>query len=434
MSSMTKRTQSNMHINRVFNLRSILSGLFITIGFLTQVLMAQDVAAGKALFEQHCTSCHAIDQKLIGPALKNAHTKYDEAWLISWIRNSADMIAKGDPKAIKIYEEFNKLAMNSFDYLSDAEIKNIIAYIGDASNAAPAQATTTSEPAQTGSIATNNAAADTKDSGNANVLLAILILVLAVMIFVIARLNKALKNIISSKNPEYNQITESKTSWAKDKLMPWIKGLNPTIATLVVLTGVMGVFGAWFFNYANSEIGVQQAYAPTQPINFSHELHAGQYKIDCQYCHSTAAKSKQASVPPVNTCMNCHAYIDASAKYNGKVSPEIQKIRTAYEKNEPIKWVRIHNLADLAYFNHAQHVSIGKVECQACHGPIETMEKVYQHSSLQMGWCINCHRESEVDVANNDYYLKLHEDLKKQGKITTTVANNGGLECSKCHY
>src|SRR5690606_23607738 len=124
---------------------------------------------------------------------------------------------------------------------------------------------------------------------------------------------------------------------------------------------------------------------------------------DCKYCHSTVEVSKQASVPAVSTCMNCHAYVDAKAKYDGKVSPEIQKIRTAYETGTPIKWVRIHNLPDHAYFNHAQHVSVGKVECQTCHGPIETMAKVEQFSSLQMGWCVNCHRESKVDVKNNDY-------------------------------
>jgi hypothetical protein len=206
------------------------------------------------------------------------------------------------------------------------------------------------------------------------------------------------------------------------------------------------VFGLYGFDYGVKEIGVQKDYAPVQPINYSHELHAGKYKINCLYCHNGADKGKQASIPSASTCMNCHMHVTAKDKYNGQVSPEIAKIynavgwdaeKRAYDPSKtktPIKWVRIHNLPDHAYFNHAQHVKIGKVECQACHGPIETMAVVSQQRSLQMGWCINCHREAKVDVANNDYYEKLHADIKIDGKEFITVAQNGGLECGKCHY
>ena len=206
---------------------------------------------------------------------------------------------------------------------------------------------------------------------------------------------------------------------------------------------VLGLIG---FDYGNKVVGVQKGYMPAQPIKYSHQLHAGTYKINCQYCHSGADKSKQATVPSASTCMNCHMHVTASAKYDGKVSPEIQKIydavgwdanKKAYDPSKtqtPIKWVRVHNLPDHAYFNHAQHVKIGKVECQACHGPVETMQVVSQQRSLQMGWCINCHREAKVDVANNDYYVKLHAELKKEGKSSITVAQNGGTECGKCHY
>jgi hypothetical protein len=215
---------------------------------------------------------------------------------------------------------------------------------------------------------------------------------------------------------------------------------------MVVMLAFTLAFGLYGFDYGVREIGVQKGYAPVQPINYSHELHAGTYKINCLYCHSGADKGKQASIPSASTCMNCHMHINASAKYDGKVSPEIAKIynavgwdaeKRAYDPTKPktpIKWVRIHNLPDHAYFNHAQHVKIGKVECQACHGPIETMAVVSQQRSLQMGWCINCHREAKVDVANNDYYEKLHANLKMEGKEMITVAQNGGLECGKCHY
>ena len=148
-------------------------------------------------------------------------------------------------------------------------------------------------------------------------------------------------------------------------------------------------------------------------------------------------------------------YIDGSEitdergnlKYDGERSPEIAKIYAAigwdpeerayiddYEQ-KAVKWVRIHNLPDLAYFNHAQHVKAGQVECQTCHGPIEEMEEVYQYSDLSMGWCINCHRETKVQVETNGYYAGLHDQLKeKYGDEPITVEKIGGLECGKCHY
>jgi hypothetical protein len=125
--------------------------------------------------------------------------------------------------------------------------------------------------------------------------------------------------------------------------------------------------------------------------------------------------------------MNCHGVIK-------KESPEIQKIYTAIEQNRPIEWIRVHNLPDLAYFNHAQHVNVGNVQCQTCHGDIEKMEVVEQRSSLTMGWCIDCHRKTEVNTKDNAYYDKLVALHSKESKEPLKVANIGGLECSKCHY
>ena len=143
--------------------------------------------------------------------------------------------------------------------------------------------------------------------------------------------------------------------------------------------------------------------------------------------------------------MNCHNYVTASQKYDGKTSPEIMKIYSALDYNEstkaygnntkPVEWIRIHNLPDLAYFNHSQHVSVAGIECQNCHGPIETMEEIYQYSPLTMKWCINCHKTTEVNHKDNPYYDKLiaaHDKLKKGEKVTAAVL--GGLECGKCHY
>ncbi len=407
---------------------------FLVMGIIVSTFVpsaAQNLENGKALFESQCVSCHAIDKKLVGPALKDVHTRRDEAWLIKWVRNSGEVIKSGDPYAVKLFKEYNSLAMNPFENLKDEDIKDILAYIKEEGSKAPVAETA---PATTGgeTVASTPAAGTGSTGSNYTTVLVILACILFVAALLLVRINSYLKELLARKFPE--KAVEEEPSWYNSKFSPWMRSLNPTIASLVVITVFMLAFGGWFFAYANTEIGVQQGYAPTQPIQFSHKIHAGDHEIDCKYCHSSVEVSKQASVPAVSTCMNCHSYIDANQKYGGKVSPEIQKVRDAYKNNEPIKWIRIHNLPDHAYFNHAQHVSVGKVECQACHGPVETMDKVTQHSSLQMGWCVNCHRESKVDIANNDYYEQLHADLEKRGKRSITVAHNGGLECGKCHY
>ncbi len=401
-------------------------GTTLTIGLLVSNAVpafAQDAANGKNLFEGNCTSCHGVHEKLIGPALAGVSDRREEAWLLKWINNSQAMIKAGDPIAVKLYNDNGKQNMNSFNF-SDAELKDILAYIKEETAKGPQTAAVAPTGGETTTLNTANNTQG-MDNDQTMMILGVLAVILVLSSILLWRINGVLQKLIWAKFPEKKE--EEEPSWYNSKFIPWVRGLNPTIAIMVVMTVFALAFGGWFFQYANTEIGVQQGYAPTQPINFSHELHAGQMKIDCQYCHSTADVSKQASVPPVSTCMNCHNFFKQD-------SPEIQKLKTAYESKQPIKWVRIHNLPDHAYFNHAQHVSIGKVECQTCHGPIETMAKVSQHSSLQMGWCINCHRESKVDVENNDYYEQLHADLKERGKRSISVAHNGGLECGKCHY
>ncbi|MFK7899286.1 MAG: cytochrome c3 family protein [Cyclobacteriaceae bacterium] len=185
-------------------------------------------------------------------------------------------------------------------------------------------------------------------------------------------------------------------------------------------------------------IGVSQGYAPKQPIAFSHKIHAGQMEIDCQYCHTGVRKSKNANIPSPNICMNCHSQIKTE-------SPEIKKIHKAIGYNaetgeysgetKPIEWVRIHNLPDLAYFNHSQHAQVGNLQCETCHGEVKEMEVVYQYAPLTMGWCVNCHRETQVNAKGNDYYdklLEIHES--KYGDEPMKVENIGGTECAKCHY
>jgi hypothetical protein len=216
--------------------------------------------------------------------------------------------------------------------------------------------------------------------------------------------------------------------------------------------GSFGWMGMW-------ETGVHTGYQPVQPIKFSHELHAGINQIDCQYCHSGAFKSKNSTIPSLNVCMNCHKSVQARDE-DGQISGEIQKIYNAlgydvdkqeYDKTKekPIEWVRVHNLPDLAYFNHSQHVVVGEEAirkekglkptdpvCNACHGPVDTMDEIYQYSPLTMKWCVNCHKDSDISGKKNDAFyanvIAAHEKIKKGEKITPAML--GGLECGKCHY
>jgi len=265
----------------------------------------------------------------------------------------------------------------------------------------------------------------------------------------IAGLLKQVNELKGKKKPEIqsNLRRDLQELWAGLKKNTFLKVLGTIFALLM---GAYVVFGMLF------SVGVDQGYQPIQPIAFSHKIHSGENKIDCQYCHSSAKHSKHSGIPSVNVCMNCHMAIAEVAEgteieWNGQIygkerlDREIAKVYDAagwdpeeleYTGEEkPVKWVRIHNLPDLVYYNHAQHVTVGGIKCQKCHGPVEEMDEMYQYSPLTMGWCINCHRETNVDLKGNEYYAKIHDQLAKQyGVEKVTIAQLGGLECGKCHY
>jgi mono/diheme cytochrome c family protein len=419
-----------------------ITSLFLLFTFTTRLAIA-DVAEGEKLFTANCTSCHAINDKVVGPALKDVHKRREAAWLTKWIKNSQALVKSGDATAVALYKENNESVMTSFENLSDAQIGSIIEYV-KAESEKPAEGP--KDPTDPkGSVASQDGFYNSTTFWG----LTVISIILFVIVFILFSIRKVVDQLYAQKFPEEAILDAEQTiSWKERPTSIRYKLFkkHPVVGVMVVSIAFTAVVGLYGFDYGNKKVGVQKGYAPTQPINYSHELHAGKYKINCLYCHSGADKSKQATIPSPSTCMNCHMHVTASKNYDGNVSPEIQKIYNAVgwdadkkmydpaKPKSPIKWVRIHNLPDLAYFNHSQHVKIGKVECQACHGPIETMKVVSQQTSLQMGWCINCHREAKVDVANNDYYEKLHADLKAQGKSYATVANVGGLECGKCHY
>ncbi|WP_304065530.1 cytochrome c3 family protein [Pedobacter glucosidilyticus] len=398
-----------------------------------------DPVAGEALYKANCTSCHAINKRVLGPALAGINQKYnDEAYLIKWIKNAPAMVASGDERAVKIYEEYNKAAMTPFPQFSDDDVRNILAYIQVEGDKKP-------EAAATGGTA--GGGEGSADTGVSNFMIIGLIAVILIAFLVILVLNRViatLERLLLNKGEailaEEDEVEEeAKDKFAGLKRMAKNKKLVFFVVLgLVVLLASFGTVEMW-------NTGVHTGYQPVQPIKFSHQLHAGTNQIDCQYCHSGAWKSKNATIPSLNVCMNCHKYVQATEKYDGEISPEIKKIYTALDYNpetqaygdnpRPIEWVRIHNLPDLAYFNHSQHVKVAGIDCQKCHGPIETMEEVYQYSPLTMKWCINCHRETEVKHEGNAYYDKViaaHDQIKKGEKVTAAVL--GGLECGKCHY
>ena len=399
--------------------------------------MTGDATAGEALYKANCTSCHAMNKRVLGPALAGVDQRHDREWLHKWIKNAPAMVASGDAAAVKIYNEYNQAPMTPFPQLSDADIDNILAYIkveGD------------KKPEAAAGAGTAGAAAG-GESAISGYMIAGLIAVIIIALLVILVLNRVigtLERLLLNKGDaliieEEEEELEKKDQYAKlKKFAKNKKAVFFTVLAFIVLLGSFGTVELW-------NTGVDTGYQPVQPIKFSHQLHAGTNQIDCQYCHSGAWKSKNATIPSLNVCMNCHKYVQATDNYGGEISPEIQKIYNALDYDpetqsygdnpRPIEWVRIHNLPDLAYFNHSQHVVVAGIDCQKCHGPIETMEEVYQYSPLTMKWCVNCHRETEVKHEGNAYYDKViaaHEQIKKGEKVTAAVL--GGLECGKCHY
>ncbi|MCC5612393.1 c-type cytochrome [Nostoc sp. CHAB 5834] len=388
-----------------------------------------DAEKGKLLFTNNCAQCHAVTEEVVvGPGLKNIQQRApSKDWLYKWIRNSSAVIASGEPYAVQVFNKYQKIQMSNFPNLTDADIDGILAYIDEAS--APAQAIVggagaAQERGGGGASAENGGASSAGPSELFTfvlvALLVVMLLVLGVLLIIVTILSKAVTPVGAADG------TQAPAAFSQ-RLKEGLTGAfnNPTLRSIVIWIFLLVVTKATIDGAYS--VGVQQGYAPKQPIAYSHKLHAGQYKIDCNYCHTGVNKGKSATIPAANICMNCHGVIK-------KESPEIQKIYAAIEQNRPIEWVRVHNLPDLAYFNHAQHVNVGNVQCTTCHGEIEKMEVVEQRSSLTMGWCIDCHRKTEVNTKDNAYYDKLVALHRKESKEPLKVANIGGLECSKCHY
>jgi len=404
----------------------LLTAFFLFCG---NVSTAQD---GKALFQSNCASCHNPIKQVTGPALKGVDSRVpDKKLLYSWIRNNAAVLASGNKYFNDLYNQFSKTPMNTFPQLTDAEIDAILKYVE-----------TYPEPGAGGKGPANQEPVQESDN---SLLYGILTMILAVIMLVLLQVNANLK-----------KLSDDKSGIPAHEPIPFYR--NKAYLTLVGL--VLFVLGGYYLVQGAIGLGRQQNYQPEQPIFFSHKVHPGNNQISCLYCHGGAWDSKMAGVPSLNVCMNCHAAINEYKgeplyRENGKevdATAEIQKLYsyTGYDPksgkySEPakqIEWVKIHNLPDHVYFNHSQHIRVGKVQCQTCHGNITQMNEVKQFAELSMGWCINCHRTTKVNfpdsagTGNKFYsiYEKFNHNLATGAMDSVTVENIGGTECQKCHY
>jgi cytochrome c551/c552 len=388
-------------------LKSLQFIILIFICFIYSSFVSTAYAAdGEGIFKNNCSSCHAVNDKVVGPALKDIEKRRDRKWLYKWVANPAAVIASGDAYATKIFAEYNKTQMTAFPNLKQDEVDAILDYIKNYK--------------ETPKVAATAAAGGSEDNGDGIYFIAVLFLIFLVVYLLLGKINRNLIQLVNERQPG---VLPTPIPIYKNR-----KAIGFAIILLVMFVGYRAADSA-------VDMGRSQGYAPEQPIKYSHKLHAGEMQIDCKYCHVGVEKGKQAGIPTVNICMNCHTGVKQAA--GGTGAEEIAKIRDAYESKKPIEWVRIHNLPDHVYFNHSQHVKAGQIACQTCHGQIQEMEVVAQNQPLSMSWCINCHRETKVQFKDNKYYAMYEEMHAKvaSGEIkSVTEAEMGGLECQKCHY
>lgn len=207
----------------------------------------------------------------------------------------------------------------------------------------------------------------------------------------------------------------------------WTNKLPLIVAagTLFALCGISALIW-WFGSPEYTDVG----YQPDQPVDYSHKLHAGDLGMDCRYCHTTVETGATASVPPTQTCMNCHALVKPDSK---KLAPVIE----SWNANKPLEWIRIHKVPDYAYFNHSIHINSG-VGCISCHGNIAEMEKVSLKKPLSMGWCLDCHRNPgknlrPVDQVTNMSWEPDPGHIEWAGETIKTKNINPTEDCSGCH-
>ncbi len=416
-----------------------LTVLFLSLFVFSVVnVSAQDAANGKALFTSKCAACHNVFKKMTGPALmglEGRHKWADHNELLAWINNPAKYMEKDAyTQALKV--EYTSM-MTGFPEITIKDVDDIVAYIASAEAEQKAGGDKKAGPAVEEDTSSQNA-----------LIFGIISLVLGIVALILMQVNSNLK-----------KMSDDSEGIVRPEPVPFYK--NKTYIAMASI--VFFVFGGYMV--AKGAIGLQRQkdYQPEQPIYYSHKVHAGINQISCLYCHGNAWESKHAAIPSVNVCMNCHKAINTYEKgpklykENGDEVNGTAEIAKLYQyagfdpnnpakwdpsKAKPIEWVKIHNLPDHVYFNHSQHIRAGNVQCQSCHGEITAMDEVKQETDLSMGWCINCHRQTNVNFnydstkGNKFYsiYEKFHNDIRSGKMDSVKVKDIGGLECQKCHY
>ena len=434
--------------------------LFVSINV---VSLSQD---GEKLFKANCASCHHPIKNATGPKMQGVLQKWEDNGegdlLYEWVKNPTELYNSGKSKMAKAIWDWSPTVMTPQGHLSKDEVKSIFAYVDAYAPPATAQG-----PVSDGTV---YEAEDDTVSYWWWIIIGLMVFVL----FATFGVRRELSEVIAAK--EGKVLDTKKTFFVSAKqwaLRNWFMTVLMIVA--VALFSGIELFGRLY------QVGVYQDYQPSQPLAYSHKLHAGNMGIECKYCHHSAEKSKHAGIPSVNVCMNCHAVVHEGPQYGTEEIDKIHlaagynKVKQAYNLDangirieQPLVWNKAHNLPDHVYFSHAQHVhpNIGNIDCRQCHGPVQnytlgrvsTTEEVNAYAStdegmekgiiqltkpiLTMGWCIECHNKKEIDLASTGYYEEIHDRLKSRADVhnnileddKVTVKELGGWECAKCHY
>jgi cytochrome c2 len=413
----------------------VLFSLAFTIFFSTNSF-AQSAPDGKALFKANCSSCHnASEANGTGPGLQNVLSRIPGGnWRYDWVHNSDAVVASGDAYAIQRKADFKGANMTHFPQLTNEQIDAILTWADKGGDKKVVAVDPTIPTGDGGG-----------EKSNPWFLIAITIAILIVLITTLRYAKIHLRNAVREKEG----LEEEPAAPFMEASRNWVNNHKKLVALIGVLFFGWLVVQGW---YAAKGVGVYAeevkpgkwvGYHPSQPINFSHKIHANDNAIQCQYCHSTVEKSKVASIPSAMICMNCHKGIQETANPGSK--EEIAKIyvATGFDPSTggytnipvPLQWNKVHVLPDHVFFSHQQHVVVGGVACEQCHGDVKSMTTIEQQRPLTMGWCVDCHRNTPLKMEGNGYYTELHEKMKEKFKgQPITVAMAGGIECGRCHY
>ena len=408
--------------DRLYNFISRIFALLLLVVFVIN-LSAQE---GEKLFKANCASCHNPVKNATGPKMQGVLQKWidagEEELIYKWVQNPSKLYNSGKSKMAKAIWDWSPTAMTPQGHLSREEVESIFAYVD---NYAPPVA------AVGGGVSSGDSI--TTESDSSEYWWWIISFILVFVLFAILGVRRELTAAVAAKEG----LLVDPTSTFVTSAQQWF--LRNWFVTVLLVVGVALFAGVELFGRAY-QLGVYEDYMPSQPVAYSHKLHAGKMGIECKYCHHSAEKSKHAGIPSVNVCMNCHAIVHEGPQYG---TEEIDKLHKAsgYNKNkqayttdefgdrieEPIVWNKAHNLPDHVYFSHAQHVhtNTGNIDCRQCHGPVQTytlgrvstIDEVNAYAAtedgmergliqltkplLTMGWCIECHNKKEIDLTSS---------------------------------